>query len=187
MNQLIDDLLAFSRLGRQQIVRSTINMENLCREVWDEIREANPDRVVTVKMERLPPAMGDRALIKQVVKNLLENAFKFTRDRAEAVIEISGFHKEKEMIYSVGDNGVGFDMAYYDKLFGVFQRLHSPDEYEGTGIGLSIVQRIIYRHGGRVWAESKTGQGACFYFSIPQEEAFFFDIEECTVSDTCRY
>jgi signal transduction histidine kinase len=167
MNKLIDDLLAFSRLGRQAMVKSKIDMEGLSGELCAELRETNPGRHIDFKMDRLPPVMADRALMKQVLKNILENAFKFTKIREVAIIEAGGFIKEREIIYYIRDNGVGFDMAYYDKLFGVFQRLHSHEEYEGTGIGLSIVQRIILRHGGRIWAESKENEGTTFYFSLP--------------------
>jgi len=167
MGQLIEDLLSFSRLGRQDMTLSEIDMESLLREVWGEVQEMNPDRRVSLKVNELPPATGDQALIKQVLKNILENAFKFTKVREAALIEAGGSIQGNETVYYVRDNGIGFDMSYYDKLFGVFQRLHTPDEYEGTGIGLSIVQRIIQRHGGRVWAEGEAGRGATFYFMLP--------------------
>jgi light-regulated signal transduction histidine kinase (bacteriophytochrome) len=118
-------------------------------------------------MAELPPCRGDRGLIKQVIVNILANAVKFTRGREETLIEVSGAKKDGEIVYSVRDNGAGFDMKYYDKLFGVFQRLHGPDEFEGTGVGLAIVHRIIHRHGGRVWAEGEIDRGACFWFSLP--------------------
>ena len=114
----------------------------------------------------IPPGCGDRALIKQVYINLLSNAAKFTRNRETAHIEAGGYSDGKEVVYYVRDNGVGFSMEYYDKLFGVFQRLHSADDFEGTGVGLAIVQRIVHRHGGRVWAEGKIDQGACIYFTL---------------------
>jgi two-component system sensor kinase len=142
-------------------------MEDLCQEVWEELKAANQGRPLDFKMDPLPPLLGDPALIKQVFKNLLENAVKFTKIRDAALIEAGSFVRENEIVYYVRDNGIGFDMRYYNKLFSVFERLHGPDDYEGTGIGLSIVQRIIVRHGGRVWAEAKENEGATFYFSFP--------------------
>lgn len=167
MNKLISDLLAFSRLGRQAMSQSKVKMEEVCQEVWADLKEANQGRSLDLKMNPLPPLVGDPALIKQVFKNLLENAVKFTRMRDVARIEAGSFTRESEIVYWVRDNGIGFDMRYYNKLFSVFQRLHSPEDYEGTGIGLSIVSRIILRHGGRVWAEAKENEGATFYFSFP--------------------
>lgn len=167
MNKLIEDLLAFSRLGRQAMSQSNVKMEDLCQEVWEGLKDANQGRSLHFKMNPLPPIVGDPALIKQVFKNLLENAVKFTRMRDTARIEAGSFVRESEIVYYVRDNGIGFDMRYYNKLFNVFQRLHGPEDYEGTGIGLSIVSRIIVRHGGRVWAEAKENQGATFYFSFP--------------------
>lgn len=167
MGELIEDLLAFSRLGRQEIAPARIDMEGLFREVWEEVQEANSDRRMELKMDPLPSVMGDRALIKQVLRNILENSCKFTRTREVARIEAGGFVRDGEIVYSIRDNGIGFDMAQHDKLFGVFQRLHGPDEYEGTGIGLSIVQRIIQRHGGRIWAEGEADNGAAFFFALP--------------------
>lgn len=167
MGQLIEDLLAFSRLGREALSSSRLNMEELIRETWEELKAADPDRPVKVKIDPLPPGMGDRSLIKQVLVNILANAVKFTRPREVPVIEVGGYATGAENVYYVRDNGVGFDMQYHDKLFGVFQRLHSADEYEGTGVGLAIVQRIVHRHGGRIWAESKPDDGACFYFTLP--------------------
>ncbi len=167
MNNLIEDLLAFSRLGRQAMTQSKVKMEDLCQEVWEDLATAHQGRPLDFKLEPLPPLLGDPALIKQVFKNLLENAVKFTKIRDAALIEAGSFVRENEIVYYVRDNGIGFDMRYYNKLFSVFQRLHGPDDYEGTGIGLSIVQRIILRHGGRVWAEAKENEGATFYFSFP--------------------
>ena len=167
MGQLIDDILAFSRLGRETMVTAAIDMEGLVGEVWDELRTINPDRRMTLKIGRLPPGRGDRALIKQVITNLLSNAIKFTKTRDAATIEADGYGTETETVYTIKDNGVGFDMQFADKLFAVFQRLHGKDEFEGTGVGLAIVQRIIQRHGGRVWAEGEVDKGAIFSFSLP--------------------
>ncbi len=173
MGQLIDDLLAFSRFGRAQPSMVTLDMETLIRDVWEELKTISPERRLTLKMAETPPGRGDRGLIKQVIINILSNAIKFTRLREEALIETGGHVQGSECIYYIRDNGVGFDMQYHDKLFGVFQRLHSGDEFEGTGVGLAIVQRIIHRHGGRVWAESRVDEGTTFYFSLPLEATGF--------------
>ncbi len=166
MGQLIDDLLTLSHLGRQELSMSRLNMEDLHRDVWEELKAANPDKPIDMKISNVPPGMGDRSLIKQVLINLLSNAIKFTRIREVPFVEFGGYVTETENVYYIRDNGVGFDMQYHGKLFGVFQRLHNAAEYEGTGVGLSIVQRIINRHGGRVWAESEPDKGATFYFSL---------------------
>ena len=170
MGQLIDDLLVFSRLGRQEIRISDIDMEKLANTVYEEVKITVPHRDVQFNIRTLSPAQGDKAMIRQVLVNLLSNAVKFTRPKDIAVIEVGGSNKENEHIYYMKDNGVGFDMQYANKLFGVFQRLHSTEEFEGTGVGLAIVQRIIHRHGGRVWAEGKVGEGASFYFTLPRRE-----------------
>ncbi len=167
MGRLIDDLLAFSRLGRKQIAMSRVDMEELIRDVWKEQRSINPDRNMLLTVNGMPFGYGDKPLIKQVYYNLLANSAKFSKFRDPAHIEAGGYTDANEDVYYVKDNGVGFDMAYYDKLFGVFQRLHNPDEFEGTGVGLATVQRIIHRHGGRVWAEGKVNEGATFYFTLP--------------------
>jgi PAS domain S-box-containing protein len=170
MGQLIDDLLAFSRLGRQALSLTKLNMEALTRGVWEELKTIHPDKPMILKIDHLPPGTGDRSLIKQVLINLLSNAIKFTRVREVPLIEVVGTGGETENVYFVRDNGVGFDMRYHDKLFGVFQRLHGATDYEGTGVGLAIVQRIIQRHGGRIWAESEIDKGAAFYFSLPRSK-----------------
>ena len=171
MGQLIDDLLAFSRLGRAAISPSHLDMGELASEVWDELCGINPGRCLELRRGPLPAVFGDRALIRQVLANLLSNAVKFTRTRAAAVIEIGGSRNGSEVRYYVKDNGTGFDMRFYDKLFTVFQRLHSEEEFEGTGVGLAIVQRIIHRHGGRVWAEGEVDRGASFYFCLPATDS----------------
>ena len=169
MGDLIDDLLAFSRLGRQQIRAQKIDMAGLVTSIFGELRSRTPERQMQLIMNPLPPAYADRNLINQVLANLLENAYKFTKSREKTIIEVSGWTEGKEDIYSIKDNGVGFDMRYVDKIFGVFQRLHRREDFEGTGVGLAIVQRIIDRHGGRVWAAGKVADGAIFYFALPHQ------------------
>jgi signal transduction histidine kinase len=170
MGRLIDDLLAFSRLERQKIHPVEMDLTDLARSVYEELRAAVPERNVTAVIGALPAARGDRAMIRQVLAQLLSNALKFTRHRDAAVIEVGGGTDEagKENIYYVKDNGAGFEMRYADRLFGVFQRLHDGDEFEGNGVGLAIVQRIVLKHGGRVWAEAKVNEGATVYFSLPR-------------------
>ena len=170
MGQLIDDLLAFSHLGRKDMSMSKIDMDQLVREVWTVLIDVNPGRNMIMTVNGIPPGCGDRSLIKQVYFNLISNAVKFTKYRDAARIEAGGYTEGNENIYYVRDNGTGFDMAYYDKLFGVFQRLHNGDDFEGTGVGLATVQRIVHRPGGRVWAEGKVDEGATFYFSLPSSE-----------------
>ena len=171
MGQLIDGLLALSRLGRERVIFSEIDMNELARNAFDEQKVVGArGRNISFKLGRLPSAFGDKRLIAQVFQNLLSNAIKFTRNEKAAEIEIGYTTGPAEDIYFVRDNGVGFDMSYAHKLFGTFQRLHGADEFEGSGIGLTTVQRIIDRHGGRVWAEAKPHGGATFYFSLPLHE-----------------
>jgi signal transduction histidine kinase/FixJ family two-component response regulator len=165
--QLIEDLLELSRLGFQPLQKQRVHTISLVRHVADEVVLSDANRRVDVQIDALPDCMGDQALLKQVLINLLSNAAKFTRRSQHPHIHISSREETGETVYWVRDNGAGFDMQQADKLFGVFQRLHSAKDFEGTGIGLSIVQRIIGRHGGRVWAEGAVGQGATFYFSLP--------------------
>ena len=168
MGQLIYDLLAFSRMGCKAMSMSAINMGQLAEEVFERLRLNASGQAVRFNIQALPPACGDRNLIREVFVNLISNAIKFTKPLEVAVVELSGKTEGKEILYSVKDNGVGFDMKYADKLFQVFQRLHSTEEFEGTGVGLSLVQRIIHRHGGRVWAEGKLNEGSTFYFTLPR-------------------
>ncbi len=170
MGQLIDDLLAFSRMGRKEMSSSVIDMDGLVREVFEKLQLAPEASKARLKAEELAPASGDLAMIREVFFNLLTNAIKFSKPRKTPVIEVGCRAEGEDHIYSVKDNGVGFDMKYADKLFRVFQRLHSTEEFEGTGIGLALVQRIIHRHSGRVWAEGKVSQGATFYFSLPRDK-----------------
>jgi two-component system sensor kinase len=171
MGQLIDDLLTFSRIGRQEIKRSRVEMEDLARTVFEEIKAILPGRRIQLNITAMPPARGDRAMVRQIFVNLLSNAVKFTKMRENAILEVGCKSGENENIYFVKDNGVGFDMRYVEKLFCVFQRLHGSEEFEGTGVGLAIVQRIVRRHGGRVWAEGKVNEGAVFYFTLPANTA----------------
>jgi PAS domain S-box-containing protein len=170
MGRLIDDLLRLSRLGRTGLSRSKLDMGNLVCEALDEIRMAEPDREFVAEIGDLPAVHADIAMIRQLLVNLLSNAVKFTRNKEGARIEVDSFERLGERIYYVKDNGAGFDMKYYNKLFGVFQRLVSDSQFEGTGVGLAIVDRIVQRHGGRVWAEGKIGEGATFYFTLPPKE-----------------
>jgi light-regulated signal transduction histidine kinase (bacteriophytochrome) len=169
MGRLVDDLLAFARLGRQPIIKQSLDPAKVVRQCIDELHGEQDGRRIEISVADLPPCLAEPALLKQVWTNLLSNAIKYTRGRELATIEIGCRNDDgpsSEPIYFVRDNGVGFDMRYVDKLFGVFQRLHRAEEYEGTGVGLAIVQRIIHRHGGRVWAEARPGQGAAFYFTL---------------------
>jgi signal transduction histidine kinase len=169
MGQLIDDLLAFSRLGQQEPVRAQVDMTRLAQSTVAEAAREYPAMGVTVG--ELPPALADHALLKQVWLNLIGNAFKYSSKRDGGRVEIGGRAEGAENVYWVRDNGAGFDMRYASKLFGVFQRLHSQDDFPGTGVGLAIVQRVILRHRGRVWAESRPQEGACFYFALPREQS----------------
>lgn len=171
MARLIDDLLAFSRLGRRRVRSSPVDMTELATDVLEELRALENGRTIEPSIARLPQAVGDPALLRQVWVNLIGNALKYTRGRDLAVIEVAGEHSGDENSYVVKDNGVGFDMQYADKLFGVFQRLHSPKDFEGTGVGLALVQRIVVRHGGRVWADARPDDGASFHFTLPTAAA----------------
>ena len=168
MGQLIEDLLRLSRLGRQQLRKQLCELNLLVEEVIEELKSEAQGREVEWRIPELPPVECDPGLMKQVLVNLLSNALKFTKPRQLAIIEVGQTTRENGPVIFVRDNGVGFDMKNADKVFGVFQRLHSQREFEGTGVGLAIVQRIIHRHGGRVWAEAEVDKGATLYFSLPQ-------------------
>ncbi|HZI06512.1 MAG TPA: ATP-binding protein, partial [Archangium sp.] len=169
--QLVDDLLAFSRMGRVEMRQSLLQLEPLVAEVWEELAPEREGRRIVLEVGPMPEARGDPAMLRLVFKNLLGNAVKYTRPRAEARVEVTAEQGEEGLVIHVKDNGVGFDMAYEDKLFGVFQRLHRASEFEGTGIGLAHVRRIIMRHGGRTWGKGALGQGATFSFSLPAAPA----------------
>lgn len=166
MNRLIADLLTFSRMSRQPLKKQPVETREVVREVLANLRSNQSDRHVQVVIGDLPPCHADPALLTQVWVNLLSNAYKFTSKCDNARIEIGSTHAENETVYFVKDNGVGFDMEQASRLFGVFQRLHSEEDYPGTGVGLAIVERIVRRHGGRVWAEGEPGLGASFYFTL---------------------
>jgi len=165
--QLIDALLNFSRVGRQALARASVDLRALAENVVSELRQTQSPVAVEVVLTPLPPTSGDAALLRNVLINLIGNAFKFSAKRAHPKVEIGAQQDAADVTYYVKDNGVGFDMQYAGKLFGVFQRLHRPDEFEGTGVGLALAQRIIERHGGRIWAEGKVGEGATFFFTLP--------------------
>jgi len=167
MGQLIDDLLGFSRMGRRNMARQVLDMESQARAVAAEQRALEPRRSIEFTFLPLPPAHGDPAMLRQVWANLLGNSIKFSRQRPIAHIEVGGRAEGGEVIYWVKDDGAGFDMRYADKLFGVFQRLHRQDEFEGTGVGLAIALRILARHHGRIWAEGHPDAGATFWFALP--------------------
>jgi light-regulated signal transduction histidine kinase (bacteriophytochrome) len=167
MSRLIDDILAFSRTERLGLSVSEVNMEELVHAVFEELKPSLGGRKLTIEIKPLPLCHGDPSMLRQVWVNLLGNAIKFTLPKDAALIEVGGHTGGAENTYYIKDNGAGFNMQYADKLFVVFQRLHGVAEFEGTGIGLAIVKRIITRHAGRVWAESKVDEGATFYFTLP--------------------
>jgi len=174
MGQLIDDLLAFSRLGRAELRTQPVEMKLLVQQIIEELRADTDGRRIEFAIGALGNVDVDPALFKHALTNLVSNAIKFTRDSDPAAIEIGRSDANsagESAVYFVKDNGAGFDMKYYDKLFGVFQRLHSSAEFPGTGVGLAIVQRVINRHGGRVWADAMPGKGATFFFTVRRAPA----------------
>ena len=169
MGSLVDDLLAFSRIGRAETQKTTIHLEQLIKGVIDETAPDTRGRNIAWRIGSLPVCYGDPSMLRLAFLNLISNAVKFSRTRPRAEIEIGSIdHKPNEVVVFIKDNGVGFDMKYKDKLFGVFQRLHSQEAFEGTGIGLATVQRIVHRHGGRVWAEASVNEDARFYVALPE-------------------
>jgi light-regulated signal transduction histidine kinase (bacteriophytochrome) len=167
MGQLIDDLLVFSHLGRSELNKSLVVMKTLVQTVYNEIMESPASERITFIVGDLYTSSCDSNLIRQVWINLISNSIKYSSKKEKPVIEVKCRKENNYCIYSISDNGAGFNMDYYDKLFGVFQRLHCHKEFEGTGIGLASVQRIVNRHAGKVWAEGKEGEGATFHFSLP--------------------
>jgi light-regulated signal transduction histidine kinase (bacteriophytochrome) len=166
MGHLVDGLLAFARQGRQSLSKRTVDSAELVRQCLDELRDQQAGRQIAIGIGELPSCQADPALLRQVWANLLANALKYTRHRDRAVIEIGSRSEGGEVIYFVKDNGAGFDMRYSNKLFRVFQRMHRAEDYEGTGVGLALAQRIVHRHGGRIWAEAAVDQGATFFFTL---------------------
>jgi PAS domain S-box-containing protein len=166
MGHLVDDLLSFSRLSRQPLTKERVAPDDLVRQILADLRHEQEGRRVEITIDQLPPCLADPGLLREVWVNFLVNALKFTRSRELATIHVGARQEDGECVYFVKDNGVGFDSRYADKLFGVFQRLHRAEDYEGTGVGLAIVQRIVHRHGGRVWAESELNHGTTFYFML---------------------
>lgn len=167
MSELINDLLKLSRLGRKELTTAPVNFDNLVAEVIKSLKDNSSQREVEFKIGALGTVIADQRLLRIVVENLLGNAWKYTSKKDKACIEVGKQHIQDENVFFVKDNGVGFDMTYVDKIFGAFQRLHTQDDFEGTGIGLLTVQRIIHRHGGRIWAEAEPDKGATFYFTLP--------------------
>jgi PAS domain S-box-containing protein len=171
MNRLIEDMLAFSKFNRAEINQGPVDMTAVARSVVQDLILPEPARPVKITIQNLPLATGDAAMLRQVFANLIANALKFTRKTPDPAIDIGAWEEGPEATYYVRDNGVGFDAKYGHKLFHLFQRLHKSEDFEGTGVGLAIIQRIIHRHGGRVWAESKAHAGACFYFALPADDS----------------
>lgn len=172
MGQLVDDLLSFSRLGRQPLHKRATDVSDLVRSVLKDLHDEQEGRTIEISISALPPCEADPAMLKVVFTNLLHNALKFTRNRERAQITVGCERRSgDETVYFVKDNGIGFDMQFTQQLFGMFQRLHREEDIEGTGVGLAIVRRIIDRHGGKIWAEAKPGEGATFYFTVQGAEA----------------
>ena len=175
MGQLVDDLLDFSRMGRKELVRANVNMNELVQDILQELTALENGRKLNIRVMPLDPSKADLSMLRQVWTNLISNALKYSSKKEVTEIEIGSRWTDarmqdgqEEICYYISDNGAGFDMQYANKLFGVFQRLHKMNEFEGTGVGLALVKRIIQRHGGRVWAEGKINEGAKFYYTLPQ-------------------
>ena len=166
MGQLIDDLLSFSQLGRKELRKGRVSMKDIVADVWKEQAEHEKNRKINFILQNIPPAIADSVTMKQVWTNLLSNACKYTQHKETANIEVGYYMEGGIVVYYVKDNGAGFEMKYYDKLFGVFQRLHSEGEFSGTGVGLAIVERVISKHGGSIWAKATVNEGATFFFTV---------------------
>jgi light-regulated signal transduction histidine kinase (bacteriophytochrome) len=171
MKELIDDLLSFFKLGHKDVEYSLVDMGKAAQEVYEETRAAYSDRSIRLELKEIPPAYGDQVMLREVFSNLLENAVKFSKSQPVTLIEVGGRAGPEANTYYVKDNGIGFPMEEADKIFQTFERLHSSEEFQGTGIGLAIVSRIVQRHGGRAWAEGKPDEGSVFYFSIANKDA----------------
>jgi len=169
MSELIDNLLEFSRVGKQQVTMENVEVQNLVVSIINELRQEDPSRRISITLNRLHNIKGDKNMLAQVFINLMSNAFKYTGKKENAKVSIGSYIQDRHCVYYVKDNGAGFDMRYYDKLFGVFQRLHSTSEFEGTGVGLAIIQKIVLKHSGKVWAEGSVDHGASFYISLPND------------------
>ena len=173
MGTLIDDLLQFSRTGRQELNKAKFDMNVLVNEIIDNIKKDSKHRKISWAVQELPEVFGDISMFRQVWVNLIENAVKYTKFIDTAEISIAVRVEKSNYVFSISDNGVGFDMKYAHKLFGVFQRLHSQADFEGTGVGLANAQRIVIKHNGKVWAEAEPNKGATFYFSLPKKEGIY--------------
>lgn len=166
MGQLIDDLLKLARISRIEMNMEIMNLSDIALSIADELKESNPERNVSFRIQQDIIAIGDQNLIQIVLQNLFDNAWKYSKNEPTAIIEFGTFQKDEQLVYFIKDNGVGFDMKYVDRLFGAFQRLHSHSEFEGTGIGLATVQRIIRRHQGTIWVDSEVNKGTSFFFTL---------------------
>ncbi|MFN7139918.1 MAG: sensor histidine kinase, partial [Limisphaerales bacterium] len=167
MGQMIEGILALSRLNRQKMDFQSIPTLNILEPIISEYRSRTPERQIDFKVGTLPDSWGDPALLRTLWSNLIDNAVKFTRPRSNPVVEVEGSAEGSETIFFIRDNGVGFDMKYQSKLFGLFQRFHTEKEFEGSGVGLAVARRLVRRHGGRIWAESEVDKGTTLYFSLP--------------------
>lgn len=169
MNELLEGLLEFSKVGGKQLQMQQTDMAAMVKDICADLKKTESERNIAFELKELPAAIADPLLIKQVWFNLLSNAVKYTGKKETAKVEVGSYSKDGQVCYFVKDNGSGFDMKYYDKLFGIFQRLHAQSDFKGHGVGLTLVERIVSRHGGKVWAEGIAGEGATFYFSLPEE------------------